>query len=166
MIPEGNYKPVEDYEQYYLIYDTGQVWSIRRNKFLKPMATYDGYLYVDLCKDDTDNLQKIHRLVAKAFIPNPDNLPSVNHLDENKTNNNVNNLEWCTVKYNNNYGSHNARLAKTKGYPVRCIETGIIYDSLADAERKTGVFKSSIYKVCTGKQKTAGKCTWEYVNKE
>ena len=166
MIPEGNYKPVKDYEEFYLIYDDGRVWSIRKNKFLKPQLTYDGYLTVDLCKDGGDKIVKIHRLVAMAFIPNPDNLPCVNHLDEDKTNNHVNNLEWCTVSYNNNYGTHNVRLAKTKGYPVRCIETGIIYDSLADAERKTGIFKSSIYRVCKGWQKTAGKFTWEYVNKK
>lgn len=164
MIPDGNYKPIQDYEEYYLIYDTGQVWSIRSNKFLKPMVTRDGYLTVDLCKHGTDNIQKIHRLVAKAFIPNPNNLSQINHIDENKTNNQVSNLEWCDATYNNNYGTHNARLAKTKGKPVQCIETGIIYDSLADAERKTGIFKSSIYRVCVGKQQTAGHYHWGYVN--
>lgn len=165
MIPDGNYKPIQDYEEYYLIYDTGQVWSIRSNKFLKPMVTQDGYLYVDLCKHGTDNLQKIHRLVAKAFIPNPNNLPQINHIDEDKTNNQVSNLEWCDAKYNNNYGNHNIKQAKTKGKPVKCIETNKTYDSLADAERQTGIFKSSIYRVCVGRQQTAGQYHWEYVNK-
>ena len=147
---------------YYLIYDTGKVWSIRNNKFLKPQLTRDGYYSVDLCLNGTDKVVKIHRLVANAFIPNPENLPQVNHIDENKTNNNVNNLEWCTPEYNNNYGSHNARIAKTKGKPVTCIETNITYQSLAEAERQTGAAKSVIHRCCNGKGYTAGGYHWKY----
>lgn len=165
MIPEGNFKPLPEYEDCYLISDTGLVWSIKKQKFLKPQITRDGYLTVNLCKNGTEKVRKIHRLVALTFIPNPDKLPQINHKDENKKNNCVDNLEWCTMKYNNNYGTHNERLAKTKGQPVLCIETGIIYGSLADAERKTGTFKSSIYRVCKGLQNTAGKCHWEYVDR-
>jgi len=164
MIPEGNYKPILGYEDRYLIYDNGQVWSLLNNKFLKQQKTYDGYLMVDLCKNGLDKKIKIHRLVAQAFIPNPNNYSQINHIDENKTNNNVNNLEWCTASYNNNYGEHNIKLAHTKGKKIRCIETNTIYWSFAEAERQTGIFKSSIYRVCAGKQMTAGKYHWEYVD--
>lgn len=155
--------PIKNYEDRYLISNQGNVWSILNKKFLKPQKTRDGYFTVDLCRDGTDKIVKVHRLVAEAFIPNPNNLPTVNHLDEDKTNNKVDNLEWCSVKDNNNYGSHNSSLARTKGFPTRCIETGIIYFSLAEAERQTGIKKESIWRVCHGISKTAGKYHWEYV---
>ena len=76
----------------------------------------------------------IHRLVALAFLDNPNNYPQINHKDENKLNNCVDNLEWCDAKYNINYGTRNDRMAKTQSRKIRCVETGIIYDSIKEAE--------------------------------
>ena len=110
------WRPIEGYEGLYEVSNTGQVRSfdryvkysngrihLHKGKVLSPIKDRDGYLQVNLCYSGRINSIKIHRLVAQAFIPNPDNLPQVNHKDEVKTNNNVDNLEWCDSKYNNNF---------------------------------------------------------------
>lgn len=162
MIPEGNYKPIEGYEDYYLIYDDGRVWSIRSQRFLKPAKNSKGYLRVHLCVHNTHKIVTIHRLVAKAFIPNPNNFPQINHIDENKTNNNVANLEWCTTEYNINYGNRSKRMAETRSKPVICIETNITYPSIIEAERQTGINNANINRCCRGKLHTAGGYHWKY----
>lgn len=96
--------------------------GIRNEKILKQVVQ-NGYTYVHLCKNCKDISYLVHRLVAKAFIPNPLHLPEVNHKDEIKVNNVVSNLEWCSSKYNSNYGARNKKRAK----PIKCIETGTIY---------------------------------------
>lgn len=83
------------------------MYSYKSKKFLKPVKNNTGYSIVCLHKDGEHKNYYIHRLVAEAYIPNPDNLPQVNHKDENKENNSLQNLEWCTHEYNNNYGSRN-----------------------------------------------------------
>lgn len=98
MIPEGNYKPIQNFEDYY-IYDDGRVWSIKRNKFLKPYIT-NKYLKVSLLNEEGRKDKTIHRLVAEAFIPNPNQYETINHIDENKMNNTVSNLEWCSRRTN------------------------------------------------------------------
>lgn len=99
--------------------------------------------------------EAIHRLVALAFIPNPSGLPEVNHKDENKQNNCINNLEWCDTAYNINY-SHSKK--------VYCIELNKIFDSLCKAAEEVGVTASQISKACQGKLKTTGGYHWEYYN--
>lgn len=98
-------KDVKNYEGLYAVTSCGKVWSYYSKKFLKPGATNNGYLQVILYKDGKMKHYKIHRLVAEAYIPNPENLPEINHKDENKTNNCLQNLEWCDHKYNINYGT-------------------------------------------------------------
>lgn len=99
----------------------------------------------------------IHRLVALAFIPNPDGLPEVNHIDENTANNHATNLHWCTSKYNMTYSF---------GKRVQCIETSVIYCSLAEAERQTGISSADISRVCNKKRNKAGDYHWKFVDKK
>ena len=103
------FKEIEGYEGLYEVSNLGNIRSLRKNIILKP-ALNQGYLQVNLVKDGITKVFLVHRLVAQAFIPNPNNLPLVNHKDYVKDNNNVENLEWCDSKYNNNYGTRNQRL--------------------------------------------------------
>ena len=98
----------------YEVSNLGNVRSKKRNINLKPFTTSNNYLKVKLSKNNKQIDYFVHRLVAQAFIPNPNNLPQVNHKDENKENNRVDNLEWCTHEYNQNYGTKNERLSKKK----------------------------------------------------
>ena len=145
----------------------------------------DGYLRIPLSKSNERKKYSIHRLVAQAFIPNPNNLPQVNHKDENKTNNFVflkkddtvdlgkSNLEWCDGKYNKNYGTRNKRIAEKQlnspkfSIPVLQIDvnTGRVisdYQSTMEAERRLNIFHCNISACCKGKRKTAGGYKWRY----
>ena len=133
----------------YFISNLGKIYSDKRKsgrKELKPFANAKGYAYVDL----GGKKYSVHRLVALTFIPNPQNLPQINHKDENKWNNHVNNLEWCTNEYNHNYGTRNKKMAITESKPLLMIsaETGIIvkrYQTEREAE-KDGHYHGSILK--------------------
>lgn len=98
-------KDIKGYEGLYAITSCGKVWSYISNKFLKQKIDKDGYCTVNLYKDKKRKTKKIHRLVAEAYLENPNNLPEVNHKDEIKTNNSIQNLEWCSTKYNRQYGT-------------------------------------------------------------
>lgn len=105
-------RDIKGYEGKYAITEDGKIWSYVYKKLLKPSLDRDGYEIVWLYdKNRKVKALKIHRLVAETYIPNPDYLPQVNHKDENKQNNNVSNLEWCTGKYNANYGTRNKRIS-------------------------------------------------------
>ena len=114
------WRPIEGYEGLYEVSNIGRVRSVDRfyyrlhkGKVLSPTKDRYGYLTVTLNCNGKSKTIKIHRLVAQAFLPNPDNLPQVNHKDEDKTNNNVDNLEWCTAKYNVNFGTRQERYRNT-----------------------------------------------------
>lgn len=116
------WKDVVGFEGFYMVSDKGEVYSIRRKITLKQTLDENGYPKVNLSANGNRRNVKTHRLVAEAFIPNTHNFPAVNHIDENKQNNHVYNLEWCTIAYNNAYGS---RMEKIKAV----ISKGIImYD--------------------------------------
>lgn len=150
---------------------------IRRGKILSPKTHRNGYLCVVLCKDRKQKMYYIHRLVASAFIPNPDNLPQVNHKDEDKSNNRVENLEWCSAKYNTNYGSANDRRCESLkkrnnnyniGIPkvrrkVLCVETGIIYNSLKSVNIQLGLHRHRISQCCKGIRNTCGGYHWRFI---
>ena len=133
-----NWKDIEGYEGLYQVSNLGRVKSLNyhrswKEQCLKP-GKVCGYLYVILSKDGEVYGKYVHILVAEAFIPNPFNLPYVNHKDEVKTNNCVSNLEWCTAKYNTNYGTGMRRMLDSRTGPnkekqVLCVETGVVFIS-------------------------------------
>jgi len=103
------WKPINGFDGYY-ISSFGRVWSDKQKcRFMKPHSTGNGYLMVSLYIKNKQHPKLVHRLVAEAFIPNPNKFPQVNHKDETKDNNRADNLEWCTSKYNNNYGTTKER---------------------------------------------------------
>lgn len=123
---EEVWKPIVGYEGYYEVSNLGRVRSIaiyvnsknnskryRSERVLKGIL-HNGYVWVTLSKNNVKTKKRVHRLVAEAFIPNPENLPYINHMDEVKTNNVFTNLEWCTVQYNNTYGTARSRAEETK----------------------------------------------------
>lgn len=156
------WKPVVGYEGLYEVSSHGNVYSMRTKKILR---TYNqnGYLHVHLYKNGHRKNWAVHRLVANAFIPNPENLETVNHIDENKTNNHIHNLEWMSRGDNIRYSACNKvkkNVGKGRSKKVLCIETGQPYDSMQEAERQTGIAQSSISLCCNGKIKTAGGMHW------
>ena len=163
-------KDIPGYEEKYAITEDGQVWSYYLNDFKKQRKNNRGYYYVNLKNQNGQKSIAVHRLVALTYIPNPNNYPEVNHKDENKTNNCVDNLEWCTHEYNIHYGTARERATKTQQQynvnqkAVLCIETGLVYHSTQEASRQTGVNNTGISKVCNGRRLTAGGYHWKFVN--
>ena len=106
------WKPVEGFENYE-VSNLGRVKSLwyGKEKILKPVKNKYGYLRVGLCRNGQCKMFLVHRIVAEAFLPNPMGLPEINHRNEDKTNNCVSNIEWCSAKYNSNYGSRNKRVS-------------------------------------------------------
>ena len=141
-------KDIPGYEGLYAITSCGKVWSYRRKIFLKPSLNQKGYAYVSLSKDGKSKTCRIHRLVAEAFIPNPENKPEVNHINEVKTDNYVSNLEWATRIENMNAGTVQQRLAQIRqeklSHPVYCNELRKGYNSIMDACRELNIDHSNL----------------------
>ena len=172
------WKDIKGYEGLYQVSNLGRVKSVARNIYRNNKGTFCNHFYkekifdvdslepyprVTLSKDNKSKHFSIHRLVANAFIPNPNNLPCVNHKDEDKTNNNVNNLEWCTHKYNSNYGSRNDRIIEKQGKKVLCVETNIIYRSVNEAARLNNMSANYICACCNNKCEKAYDFHWRYL---
>ena len=166
--------PIEGYENLYEVSNLGRVRrlesfvtntnGVRRKvpgKILKP-GTARGYLIVNLSKNGISRPFLIHRIVSTAFLPNPDNLPQVNHRDENKQNNSVENLEWCSAKDNNNYGTRNKRISEKRSKQVLCVELNQIFPSLNEAARQLRLSVGNISNVLAGRSKTTGGYHWEF----
>lgn len=167
MTEEKTWKDVAEYEGFYQVSNNGNVRSVERidsrghrrgGRILKPRYDKDGYSQVSLCKNGKPKTKKVHRLVAGAFLPNPNGLPQVNHRDEVKDNNNAENLEWCDSKYNNNHGTRNERVTKALSKKVKAtnIRTGevLTFNSAKEAERK-GYNASEVSMACRGVYKAS-----------
>ena len=162
------FKDIKGYPNYQ-ISNLGRVWSKKRQIYLKPHKNNSGYLSVVLPSiNGKYKRELIHRLVALTFIDNPNNYPCVNHKDENKENNSASNLEWCDRSYNINYGSRNEKAGKKIKKPIKCIETGIIYNSGVEAAKALGTTPDIISKVLHKKSrcKTANGFHIEFAVKE
>ena len=162
------WKDIKDYEGLYQVSNLGRVKSLKygKEKILKSCKLNNGYLIVNLHKEGKQKHYYIHRLVATAFIPNPDNLSQVNHINEDKTDNRVENLEWCDNKYNINYGTRNERIGKTNSIPILQFDLDGEFvkkwDSIMQVERELGFDNSGICMCCKGKRKSAYGYKWRY----
>lgn len=157
-------KDIKNYEGLYAITEDGRVWGYKRNKFLKPKTRANGYLEVNLCKGGKTKSHLVHRLVAEAYIPNPNKLPQVSHLDETRNNNNVNNLTWASAKDNCNMPKHKKRKSESHSKAVLCVETNIIYPSMIEAARNMGCTSANISKACRQLNGKACGYHWRYVD--
>lgn len=160
------WKDIKGYSKYQ-ISSYGRVWSKKRQIYLKQYKNNSGYLTVSLSADNGKvKRELIHRLVAIAFLENPNNYPCVNHKDEDKENNHLTNLEWCDKKYNINYGTCRERIGNSNSKAIRVIETGIIYPSGKACAEALGTSADIVSKVLHNKSrcKTAKGFHLEFVN--
>lgn len=154
---------IENYSGYGIT-SCGKVWSYKSNKWISQRYDKYGYLRVTLINDDKKmKTELVHKLVALAYIPNPDGKETVNHRDEVKEHNYLSNLEWMTKQENLNYGTRGQRQSDKVSKPIKCIETGIIYKNTLVASKEIGISATSIYNCINGKSKTAGGFHWERV---
>lgn len=156
-------KDIKGYEGLYGITSCGKVWSYRNECFLKPWVSRSGYLLVNLFKDRERKFYLIHRLVAEAYLPNPENLPQINHRDENKENNCLQNLEWCDCEYNSNYGLRNEKISNSHKKPILQYDLdGNFIREWSSATDALKELKGHICECLKGKQKTACNYIWKY----
>ena len=156
-------KDVVGYENIYGITSCGRVWSYQNKCFLKPQLNKKGYLQVSLYKNGNRKVIRIHKLVAEAYLPNPNNLPQINHKDECKTNNCLQNLEWCNAKYNVNYGSRIDRIAASNKKPI--LQYDLDGNFVREWPSATDVGKEVKGNICNclkGKLPTAYGYKWKY----
>jgi hypothetical protein len=174
------WKPITGYEGYYEVSNLGNVRSIARvvncnghpkqteTFVLLPLIDRQGYYKIQLHKDGNVKTFKVHRLVAMAFLPNDNHYRCINHKDEDKGNNCVTNLEWCTHKYNTNYGTGiRRRVEKQRKAVVKYDSQGnkiARYNSIGEASKKTGICGSGIGQCCSGNKKysVVGGFIWRF----
>lgn len=162
---------VPNYDGYYEVSNLGNVRSVRYSqsgeviysRTLQPSTKERGYLGVVLSKQSDTKNHLVHRLVAMAFLPNPKHLIAVNHIDGNKTNNNVTNLEWCTDR-DNLLHAYKIGLKKGNCKAVVCVETNEVFDSVSSANKAMGVTYSHIGDICNNSPlyKTAFGYHWKW----
>lgn len=154
-------KDIKGYESLYAVTRCGKVWSYKSKRFLKTTKNQYEYETVGLMKNGKRKYKYVHRIVAETYLNNRENGTEVNHKDENKSNNSVDNLEWITHKENVNYGSRVKRIAQRKSKKVKCLETGQVFNSMREAEEAYGI--KNISRCCSGKRKSVGGYHWETV---
>ncbi len=150
------WKDVQNFEGLYQVSNLGRIKSFRKSTkygcqneyILKPSIANNGYAQVTLYNNTARHKFLVHRLIASAFIPNPDNLPQINHKDENRLNNCVSNLEWCTAEYNNAYGTARLRAVDTRSKPIEQLSFDgnvlAVYRSARIASQILGIRKGTL----------------------
>lgn len=149
------YRDIQNYEGLYKVSDQGNIMN-NKGYIMRPAKNNKGYDLISLSKKGETKTLLVHRLVAETFIPNPNNLPQVNHIDENKDNNSVSNLEWCDMDYNIHYGTALERTHNCLKLPVIMYDLDMnfvcFYDSVSATE-KDGFVDTGVLKCCRGKQR-------------
>lgn len=174
------WKDLKDYEGLYQVSNFGRIRNISRlvndngglniikQKILKPSKDSSGYLQIVLTKNKIRKSYKVHRLIALTFIPNPKNFLQINHKNENKLDNRAENLEWCTHKYNCNYGTRNYRCTKHCYHKINQYDNNFnfikTYNSLKEAELETGIKYQCISACCRKIINQSGGYIWRYLN--
>lgn len=178
------WKNIKEFENIYQISNYGNIRNIKKHKLMKPfISKKTGYYQIDLCKNGCKKRYSIHRLVAETFILNSNNLPQVNHKNEIKIDNRVENLEWCTHKYNSNYGTIKQRIGlkssqrkhseEAKQKISKALSKPIIqyskdntfikeWNSAYEVKRNLGITVSNINDCCNNKRKTASGYIWKF----
>lgn len=170
------WKPIIGYEDYYEVSNLGRIRAIDRTitdkngrekklhgHMMLQQKHRNGYYSVMLTRGGKQKRFSVHRLVGTAFVPNPDNLPEINHKDETRDNNCADNLEWCDRSYNNVYGAKLTNQIKRQSKPVKQMLNGItiaVYPSAMAACRATGVSQGGISGCCRGELKSSGGYQW------
>ena len=154
---------IEGFENYE-VSNLGKVRNIKSGRILKPQLHRDGYLMHQLCENNKKKNLLLHRIIATAFIDNPEAKPQVNHIDENKLNNDLSNLEWCTERENAIHGTRTKRVAEKLSQKVIQLDLNDnilnVFKSMKQAERETGIPNGNISSCCNGRTKSAGGYKW------
>lgn len=168
------WKDIKGYEGKYQVSNLGRVKSLNAyghnlEKIMNCPKHHSGYLITIFKVNNKNKTFNVHRLVAETFIPNPDKLPQVNHKDENKLNNCVDNLEWCTRQYNCNYGTRNDRISKNGSKTVnqydlngKFIKT---WKSITEISKTLNINTGNLSMACNGKYKTTHGYIWKFASK-
>lgn len=146
----------------YMVSSLGRIMRKSTGKIYLGQVNNKGYVRFDLCEDGKRFVVHGHRAVAEAFIPRISGKPFINHKDGNKTNNRVDNLEWCTAKENSIHAFHVLGCEPINKKPVICVETGMEYESIMAAERETGIPNNCIARCCNGQRVSTHHTHWKY----
>lgn len=162
------WRDIKGYEGLYIVSDDGRIFAFKRpgsyrnEHYMVPAPNNHGYLQVGLCKNGKHKTHRLHRIVAEAFVPNPLNLPEINHIDENKFNCSADNLEWCDRKYNVNYGSRTEKTCRPVSMYSCNMDFIKTYKSIRDACRENGFrCPGNISNVLNGKATIAYGYKWK-----